>query len=73
MYKRQVLDAVLVGISRRLERGLINQLDQVRLQYDNLLTNQYFLSNSTETARTTETSIVKVRLKLAIDAFKDVE
>ena len=68
-----VLDAVLVGISRRLERGLINQLDQVRLQYDNLLTNQYFLSNSTETARTTETSIVKVRLKLAIDAFKDVE
>jgi hypothetical protein len=68
-----VLDAVLVGITRHLERGLINQLDQVRLEYDNLLKNQYFLSNSTETARTTETSIVKSRLKLAIDAFKNIE
>ena len=68
-----VLDAVLVGISLRLDRGLINQLDQVRLEYDNLLKNQYFLSNSTETARTTETSIVKSRLKLAIDAFKNIE
>jgi len=68
-----VLDAVLVGISLRLDRGLINQLDQVRLEYDNLLKNQYFLSNSTETARTTETSIVKSRLKLAIDVFKNIE
>ena len=68
-----VLDAVLVGISRRLERGLINQLDQVKLEYNNLLKNQSFLYNSTETARTTETLIVKTRLKLAIDAFKNIE
>ena len=68
-----VLDAVLVGISRRLERGLINKLDQVKLEYNNLLKNQSFLYNSTETARTTETSIVKTRLKLAIDAFKNIE
>ena len=68
-----VLDAVLVGISCRLERGLINQLDQVKLEYNNLLKNQSFLYNSTETARTTETLIVKTRLKLAIDAFKNIE
>jgi len=68
-----VFDAVLVGISRRLERGLIHQLDRVVVEYDNLLKNESFLSSSTETARTTETSTVKMRLKLAIDAFKNIE
>lgn len=68
-----VFDSVMVGISCRLENGSITNEESVRLKYQALLENKDFLDVTTNTARTTEVSVVESRLEQAVSAFADVE
>lgn len=65
-----VFDAVMVGIARRLERGPIRDLEQIREAYENLLEDADFLK-SVETG-TADEQAVRVRLEKATGAFRDV-
>ena len=66
-----VFDAVMVGFARRLKRGPIEDIDKLRQAYNNLLHDDDFESG-TYTSTTTAAN-VRNRLKLAIEAFKDVQ
>lgn len=66
-----VFDAVMVGIARRLSKGTTKQATALREQYENLLSNAEFVK-ATEAATTDEESVRK-RMKLATEAFANVE
>lgn len=63
-------DAVMVGFARRLKRGPVEDVDKLRQAYRNLLHDDDF-ERGRETSPTTVVN-VRERLKLAIEAFKDV-
>jgi hypothetical protein len=64
-----IFDAVMVGLAVRLNKGSINDENDVLLSYKALLQNPQFLDASVNTARTTETANVQSRLDEAIKAF----
>lgn len=68
-----IFDAVMVGIARRLERGSIQNIDDLVSQYQSLLNNHNFQAVTTNTARTSEAGIIKERIKLATEAFAEIE
>lgn len=68
-----VFDSVMVGLAHRLNKGLINNTESVKLSYGSLLEDKSFLDVTVNTARTTEGAGIESRLNKAIDAFKDVE
>ena len=68
-----VFDAVMVGISYRLNNGSIQNGELLRSSYEALLQDPEFQDVTVNTARTTEVQTVEARINLAIDAFKDVE
>ena len=63
-------DAVMVGLARRLKRGPVGDIDKLRREYGNLLHDDDF-ERGIETSTTTVVN-VRERLRLAIEAFKDV-
>lgn len=65
-----VYDAVMVGVSRRMQRGPISDSDMLRERYTNLLAGKDFL-DVTERATADEESVSE-RLRLATAAFNDV-
>jgi len=65
-----VFDAVMVGIARRLSQGPIQNAHALRERYEALLRNNTFIAVS-ETATADEEN-VKLRLKLATEAFADI-
>lgn len=65
-----VYDAVMFGIAERLERGPIQDTDQLRKQFDALLENDNFIR--LYSSNTTDEMIMLGRLNMAADAFKDV-
>jgi hypothetical protein len=67
-----IFDAVMVGLALRLKNGQVTNKSSVKMCYEELLQNSKFLDASVNTARTTETSNVRDRLKEAIKAFADV-
>lgn len=67
-----IFDAVMVGLAVRLNKGSINNKNDVLLSYNALLQNPRFLAASVDTARTTETNNVEIRLDEAIKAFADL-
>lgn len=68
--KASVLDCVMVGVARRLEKGKISDLEALHKQYETLLTNSRFI-DSTETSTSDEEKI-RSRIALASKAFADV-
>ena len=68
-FNAPVYDAVMVGIARRLEVGSIQDCDQLRVQYDALITNPEFVR--LYESGTTDAMNMRQRLELATQAFKD--
>jgi monomeric isocitrate dehydrogenase len=66
-----ILDAVMVGVSRRLSSSVpVTDLDSLRAAYDSLLKDEKFL-NATGSA-TADEEYVRTRLDLAIRAMNSV-
>ena len=65
-----VLDAVMVGVARRLESGPVAAVAAITDQYRALMQNPAFVG-ATE-AKTSNEETVQTRLNLATEAFKDV-
>jgi len=66
-----VFDAVMVGLTRRLTRGPVNDCKMFEEQYRSLLAKEAFIS-STETS-TADPENVKGRIGLATEAFAGVK
>jgi len=66
-----IFDAVMVGISRRLERGPVTNLGSLSETYDQLLEDDEF--QATFGKSTTDTENVRVRLLKAATAFQDLQ
>lgn len=66
-----ILDAVMVGVSTRIETsGPVSDLESLRAAYETLLTNDNFL---TATGRATaDEEYVRNRIALAVDALSSV-
>jgi hypothetical protein len=65
-----VFDAVMVGIAKRLERGAISSLPDLRIRYSELLSNEKFLEITQHS--TGHPTNVDQRLKIATEAFSSV-
>lgn len=61
----------MVGIAQRVERGPVVAIDELKQRYHNLLHDDDF-EGAIETS-TTAAFNVRARLRLAIEAFKDVQ
>lgn len=66
-----VFDAVMVGVARRLQKGLVRKPEQLRRKYEELLKSPAFMAVS-ERATADEES-VSTRLRLATQAFDQVQ
>lgn len=66
-----VIDSVMTGLARRLEKGAITSNEQLTEQYDALLRNSNY-REAVETG-TSQESNVETRLRLATDAFAAVQ
>ena len=67
-----VLDSVMVGVAKRLEKGGICDRDGFRKQYQSLLDNEDFSAITTAGGTGGEAS-VKERVKMATDTFRDLK
>ena len=67
-----VLDSVMVGVAKRLEKGGICDRDGFRKQYQSLLENEDF-SVITTAGGTGHEANVKKRIKMATDTFRDLK
>lgn len=65
-----ILDSVMVGIAKRLEKGQIEDHDDLRAAYETLLLNERYLDHITS-ATSDEVSTIG-RIDLAIKAFESV-
>jgi hypothetical protein len=65
-----IYDAVMVGIARRLAQGKINDFEELRRRYEELLKDQKLIMAS-ET-HTSDEDNVNTRIKLATDAFANI-
>ncbi len=65
-----VYDAVMVGVAFRLIKGEIKNFKDLNEKYDSLLVNPNF--QEMYKTNTSDEKIVKGRINIAIDAFKDV-
>ncbi|MBW4615320.1 MAG: DUF262 domain-containing protein [Desmonostoc vinosum HA7617-LM4] len=68
-----VFDAVMVGVARRLEKGNIDNCEELKSKYTSLFENQNFLAVTVNTARTSEEENVSSRIKIATDMFAEIE
>ncbi|MDQ0197094.1 GmrSD restriction endonuclease domain-containing protein [Neobacillus ginsengisoli] len=66
-----VFDAVMVGISKRLEKGEIKNKEEIKLKYAELLEDEEF--QIATRSYTTQEAAVKKRLDLAIKFFGEIE
>jgi len=67
-----VFDAVMVGIARRLEKGEVHDSEELRKRYQILLEDNEF-STIVFRGGTTSEERVRLRLKLATEAFADLK
>lgn len=67
-----VFDAVMVGIAKRLERGRATDLKGLKGRYQSLLEDEDFAPTAFEGGTTSE-EVVRLRIKLATEAFSDLE
>ncbi len=66
-----VYDAVMVGVAIRLSKGKIENLKEINEKYESLLADSKFIEAYKN--HTSDEKIVKSRINLAIEAFKDVK
>ena len=66
-----VYDAVIVGIATRLSNGKIEDLEAIKEKYESLLSEPEF--QEAYKTNTSDEKVVKGRINLAINAFKDVQ
>jgi uncharacterized protein with ParB-like and HNH nuclease domain len=66
-----VFDAVMIGVARRLNRGGLRDIDNLKEKYESLLKDNDFL-NATSKGGTLSEKNVRFRIKLAIEAFNDL-
>ena len=66
-----VYDAVIVGIATRLSKGKIEDLEAIKEKYESLLSEPEF--QEAYKTNTSDEKVVKGRINLAINAFKDVQ
>lgn len=66
-----IFDAIMVGITRRLEKGDITDMETMRKRYVSLLSNKEFIE-ATETHTSDEENVV-ARLNLATKVFDNIE
>lgn len=71
-FNSPVFDAVMVGIARRLERGEVHSPEELNEQYQTLLENEEFTTLVFRGGTTTEES-VRLRIRLATEAFADLK
>jgi hypothetical protein len=67
-----IFDAIMVGLARRLENGLIQDCDTLLKKYQTLLASQLF-REATETGTTSQVKSLTERIRLATEAFADVK
>ena len=65
-----VVDSLMTGLAKRLRHGTIENLEQVRCQYETLLSNKDYIA-AIETGTSQEAN-VEARMRLAKDAFADI-
>ena len=65
-----VFDSVMVGLARRISRGILNNPDQLRQSYNDLLNNKEFF-NACKTA-TSDPANVETRIRLATEYFSSL-
>jgi uncharacterized protein with ParB-like and HNH nuclease domain len=65
-----VFDSVMVGVCRRLARGEITDCEVFKQSYDELLSNEAYIDLIRKA--TGDDERLKQRLRMAVDAFKDV-
>jgi hypothetical protein len=66
-------EAVMVGIARRLEKGEIHNHDELGERYNRLVNDKTFLAVSVKIRDLTNEHNVKERLRMATEAFADLE
>lgn len=66
-----VFDAIMIGIAKRLERGDIRDCNTLKTKHQNLLENDSFVTAVTRS--TADIERVSRRIKLATEAFADLE
>lgn len=66
-----VFDSVMVGLAKRLTRGPVRDLDQLKIRYDDLLRNQQFLDACGRGTAGEER--VNTRIGLATTAFSELQ
>ncbi len=66
-------EAVMVGIAKRLELGDIENLDEFKKQYTNLVSNKTFLDVSVKIRDLTNEHNLKERLRMATETFADLQ
>jgi uncharacterized protein with ParB-like and HNH nuclease domain len=66
-----LFDAVMVGVARRLDKGEVQDGEALRRQYDKLMKSKRFIKATT--SHTSDEDNLKSRIKLATEAFADVE
>jgi hypothetical protein len=67
-----VFDAVMIGVTRRLEKGPIQNIESLQEKYQTLLENENFVSVSVKAANTSHEKNVRERIELATEAFASV-
>ncbi len=66
-----VFDAVMIGVTRRLQRGEIKDCKALQVKYDSLLVDQAFSTATNH--NTANAEFVRRRIRLATQAFANVE
>lgn len=66
-----IFDSVMVGLAKRLEKGEIHDIKTLQERYESLLENESFISTVFKGGTASE-ELIKRRISLAIDAFKDL-
>lgn len=66
-----VFDSIMIGITRRLSEGQVNQIDEFQKKYNELLQDEKYI-NSWKTATSDETN-VKDRIRISTEYFSDLK
>ena len=73
MFVPTFYEAVMIGVERRLERGEIQNINDLKERYNNLVNNKDFLAVSVKIRDLTNEHNVKERLRLGTEAFAGLE
>lgn len=73
MFVPTFYEAVMIGVAKRLERGEIQNFNDLKQRYNNIVNNKDFLDVSVKIRDLTNEYNVKERLRLATEAFAGLE